>query len=208
MSPVLGVVPAAGRSSRIGNPKPLLDADGATFLERTVGVLREGGASRVVVGVREDRGPIHATALRTGAHVLVPEDVEDGPITSVRAALDWWESEEEGSPEALLLLPVDHPKVEAATVAALLRAFQDEGASLVLPVHGGHSGHPVLFAGALLEELREEGLEEGARTVVHRHREAALEVEVSDRGVLVDIDTLPEYRRHFPQSYRKRFQKW
>ncbi len=215
MASILGVVPAAGRSTRMGNPKPLLDADGATFLERTVAALREGGADPVVVGVRDHRGPIHAAARKTGAHVVAPDRVEDGPIATVRAAVEWAtsppaEGDTDRPVQALLLLPVDHPRVKGRTVGRLVEAFlaADPSPPLVIPVHDDRSGHPVLFHASLFSELREEGLAEGARTVVHRHRSRALEVPVDDRGVLVDIDTLPEYRRHYPRAYRKRFQKW
>lgn len=204
---ILGVVPAAGRSTRMGNPKPLMDADGATFLDRTVAALREGGADPIIVGLRDDRGPIHAAARQTGAHTLVPEQVEDGPIATVRAALAW---ARDPDLQGLLLLPVDHPKVKGETVHRLVEAFlgADPRPSLAIPVHGDRSGHPVLFDASLFSELQEPGLPEGARTVVRRHRDRALEVPVDDRGILVDIDTLPEYRRHFPRAYRKRFQKW
>ncbi len=215
MASILGVVPAAGRSTRMGNPKPLMDADGATFLERTVAALREGGADPVVVGVRDHRGPIHAAARKTGAHVLVPDRVDDGPIATVRAAVEWATNpptpeEAEPTVQALLLLPVDHPKVKGRTVGRLVEAFlaAEPSPPLVIPVHGDRSGHPVLFGASLFSELGEEELDEGARTVVRRHRSRALEVPVDDRGVLVDIDTLPDYRRHYPRAYRKRFQKW
>lgn len=207
---ILGVVPAAGRSTRIGNPKPLLDADGATFVERTVAALRDGGCDAVVVGVRESRGPIHAMATRAGGRALVPSRVDDGPIASVRAALVWAEGDDDDGelPDALVLLPVDHPRVRSDTVRVLVETFRKEWVPLVLVEHRGRTGHPALFARPLFGELRDPELAEGARTVVQRHRHAAVLVEVDDPGVLVDIDTLAEYRRHFPRSYRKRFQKW
>lgn len=206
MPRIVGVIPAAGRSTRIGNPKPLLDADGRTFLDRAVSTLREGGIDQILIGVRESRGPIHAAAVRTGARVTVPAQVDDGPIATIRAALQ--REDDEGRPDALVILPVDHPRVDSATVSALVEAFAQGDDHLVLPVYEGRSGHPILVAGPLLDELQEPDLAEGARTVVRRHREAARLLDVPDRGILVDIDTLPEYRRHFPTAFRKRFQKW
>jgi molybdenum cofactor cytidylyltransferase len=204
---VLGVVPAAGRSTRIGGgPKPLLETGAGTFLERVVATLREGGADRVVVGVRDDSGPVAATARRAGAEVLVPTDVETGPIATVRAALAG--PLERSEVDAALLLPADFPLVRKETVDALLRRWRAGGGDLLLPRQGGRTGHPALFAGPLLHELLEPGLPEGARSVVERHRERAVEVEVEDPGIHVDVDTLPDYRRHFPDAYRKRFQKW
>jgi molybdenum cofactor cytidylyltransferase len=201
---VLGVVPAAGRSTRMGSPKPLLDADGPTFLARVVGILREGGASTVVVGVRESPGPVAAEARGAGARLVVPDDVEAGPIATVQAALRMVEDA-----DALLLHPVDHPLVEPETVRTLIRtARESPEAGVVVPAVGEETGHPVLFRSALFPELLEPDLEEGARTVVRRDRDRVLEVQVNDPGVLADLNTLGDYRRHFPGSYRKRFQKW
>jgi molybdenum cofactor cytidylyltransferase len=203
---VLGVVPAAGRSSRMGNPKPLLDAGGRSFLERVVTALRDGGATEVIVGVRTEKGPIPAAALAAGARILVPHDVEDGPIATVREAI----LSVEGDPEVrgLLLLPVDHPRVETGTVAALLAAAASTAPLIAMPVHRGESGHPVFLSREVFPDLLEPDLEEGARSVVDRHRARVLEVEVDDPGILADLNTLADYRRHFPDSFRKRFQKW
>lgn len=204
----VGLVPAAGRSTRIGNPKPLLDADGRTFLERVVDALKEGGVGRVLVGVREARGPISALALRLGAEVIIPENVDDGPISTLKTGLTRLLGED-ASPDSVIYFPVDFPLVTGATVSALVKARVESGAPMVRPLQGERTGHPVLFGAELFGELQECGPgTEGARTVVERHRELGSEVEVDDPGIHIDIDTLPEYRRHFPHSYRKRFQKW
>ncbi len=204
---VVGVVPAAGRSTRIGNPKPLLDAGGRTFLERVVAALRGGGVERVLVGVREGQGPIPAHALRLGAEVFVPDGVDEGPIATLRGAIRRLE-DEDPPVDALLLHPADHPLVTAETVAALVERYSVGDTPLVRPVLNGTTGHPVVLGRALFPELLAPNLPEGARTVVDRRRDEGALVEVEDRGVLADIDTLGEYRRHFPDSYRKRFQKW
>lgn len=218
---VLGVIPAAGLSSRIGgNPKPLLETGSGTFLSRVIRSLREGGADPVVVGVRAVPSPVAAEARRNGAEVLVPPKVEEGPVATLRAALEYArgnggpphrghpKAPPETPPAALLLLPADFPLVKGETVRALVQAWRDTSANLVLPVQGGRTGHPALFSGPLLDELLEPDLPEGARSVVEAHRGTAVEVPVDDPGIHVDIDTLPEYRRHFPGPYRKRFQKW
>ncbi len=208
MSRILGVIPAAGRSSRIGGgPKPLMDTGEGTLLERAVGALRGGGADPVVVGVREDPGPVAAEARRLGARALVPEGVEEGPVATLRSALETVRAEG-APPAALLYLPADIPLVRSGTVAALVTAWRETGAHLVLPWEGGKTGHPALFAGPLLDALVDPHLPEGARSVVEAHRSEALEVPVDDPGIHVDIDTLSDYRRHFPSAHRKRFQKW
>jgi len=193
---VAGIVPAAGRSSRMGTPKPLLDAGGRSFLQAVVRSLAGGGCAPVLVVLRQETGPVAATARIAGARIVVNPDPSAGPISSLRAGIRALEA----------FCPVDHPLVAADTVERLVRAFRTGDAPAVVPAHGGRRGHPVIFRRSLFCELLEEGLEKGARTVLHRHLEEVEEVPVEDEGVVVDIDTLGEYRRRFPDAYRKRFQ--
>ena len=186
------MIPCAGLSGRMGTSKALLDAGGRTFLERTVAALARGGCAPVLVVVRDPEGPEGRVARRAGARVVENPDPSDGPVSSLRAALRALPGGEDG----VAFLPVDHPLVRGRTVEELLAAFGDGGAPAVLPVHGGRHGHPALFARALFPELMEEGLEEGARTVLRRHEEALREVEVDDPGILADIDDEADYRRH------------
>ena len=39
-------------------------------------------------------------------------------------------------------------------------------------------------------------LDQGAKTVVHAHRDETLEIDTEDAGVTIDIDTPEEYRKH------------
>lgn len=199
---VAGIVPAAGLSTRMGRSKPLLDAGGKSFLHRVVGALAEGGCDPVVVVVRDDDGPEAELGRGTGAEVVVNPDPSDGPVSSLRAALTSLERELDAQLEGCAFCPVDHPRIDGATVRGLRDAFLGSDAPVVVPRHGSHRGHPVLFRHTLFPELLEEGLPEGARTVIRRHADEVLEVEVDDSGILVDIDTPGEYRRHYPTESR------
>lgn len=203
---VAGVIPAAGRSTRMGTPKPLLDAGGPSFLQAVVGALAGGGCAPVLVVVRERSGPVAAMARRAGARAVVNPDPSDGPVSSLRTGIRALDGEEGGGVSGVAFCPADHPLVEPGTVSRLLRAFRESGSPVVVPTRDGRRGHPVLFRRALFAELLEDDLDEGARTVLHRHLDEVEEVPVDDDGVLADIDTLTEYRRHFPHAYRRRFQ--
>lgn len=200
---VVGIVPAAGRSSRMGSPKPLLDAGGPSFLQRVVGALAGGGCRPVVVVVRDLDGPVAAMARSAGATAVRNPDPSDGPISSLRTALRSLDDPVAGC----AFCPVDHPRISSETVAALLEAFRAGDDPIVVPRHGDRRGHPVVFRHTLFDELLDDDLEEGARTVLRRHQARVREVTVDDEGVLVDIDTRAEYRRHYPDAYRRRFQR-
>jgi CTP:molybdopterin cytidylyltransferase MocA len=184
-----GVVPSAGASARMGRPKALLPLDGETFLVRTVRTLRAGGCDPVLVVVAEGEKQLATEAERAGARALFNPDPGEGPITSLRLALRVLGDSAAG----LVYLPVDHPMVRAETVATLLAAARSRSAKLTVPLYGGKRGHPAVFAAALFAELADPSLEGGARTVVHRHLDQALLVDVDDAGVLTDIDTPDAY---------------
>ncbi len=186
-----GVIPSAGASIRMGRPKALLPVRGESFLAHTIAALKGGGCSPVLVVVAEGERAVAAAAETAGARVLFNPDPGEGPITSLRIALAALDENVPG----LAYLPVDHPMVQSRTVALLLKAARGSAAPLTVPVHAGKRGHPAVFGASLFEELADPALTGGARTVVHRHLDRALKVEVDDPGVIVDIDTPEVYSR-------------
>lgn len=190
---VAGIVLAAGRSSRMGSPKPLLEIEGETFLSRAVRVLREGGCDPVVVIVppKETEGPMGEIARAGGALAVDNPDPAAEPIDSIQIGL----GEMEDDVAAAVVLPVDVPLSGPDAVREVIAAWSANPAPLARPVREGRPGHPVLFARATWDELSAPDLAHGARDVVHRHRREILAVEVSDPGVLEDVDTPADYTR-------------
>jgi molybdenum cofactor cytidylyltransferase len=188
------VVPAAGRSARMGSSKPLLRAGGSSFLARILGTLRAGGAAPLLVVVGDADGPVADEARRNGAEVVLNPDPAGGPVSSLARGLLALPPEV----AAVLFSPADHPLFEPGTVRALIRRFLESRPPLLVPTFDGRRGHPVLFSRGIFPELLEGDLPQGARTVVRRYLHDALQVPVDDPGILADIDTPEDYRRHFP----------
>ncbi len=192
--PFPAIVAAAGRSQRMGSPKALLDAGGSSVLARIVSSLGQGGAGPSRVAVGDLAGPVARAALEAGGTPILNPDPSPGPISSLQAGIRALPPAAEG----VLWAPVDHPLFTADTVRALTHAFRRARPPLVVPTFTGRRGHPVLFARALFPELLSPDLAEGARTVVQRYLQGRLELPVDDPGILADIDTPEDYRRHFP----------
>ena len=190
------VVPAAGRSYRMGTPKALLDAGGMSFLARVLTSLREGGAHPLLVVVRDREDPVAAEARTFGGEAILNPDPSSGPISSLQAGIRSLPEEA----AAVLFAPVDHPLFSPDTVRTLIRGYRETRAPLVVPALDGWRGHPVLFGRSLFSELLEDDLPDGARTVVRRYLDERLQMAVDDPGILSDIDTPEEYRKHFPRS--------
>ncbi len=193
---VAGVVLAAGRSARMGAPKALLTAGERTFVARLVDAVARGGCDPVVAVVRSAAGPLAGEATRAGARVAVNEGGQGGQIGSLRSALRRLQAMRR-PPAAVVFTPVDNPAVEPATVRKLVDAWRASAAAVVTPRFGGRRGHPTLVDMSIAEEFFEPGLAEGARAVVRRDPGRALAVEVSDPGVLDDLDTPWDYEERY-----------
>jgi molybdenum cofactor cytidylyltransferase len=81
-------------------------------------------------------------------------------------------------------------------VRAVIAAWQQSRAPIVRPAIGERHGHPVLFDRAVVDELRRAPLDVGAKAVVRAHAHEIVNVEVSDEGCVVDIDTPLDYERY------------
>lgn len=181
---VAGLVLAAGQSSRMGQSKALLEIDGRTFLQAAVQTLWEGGCSGVTAVIAS---PDAAFAARSAGARIAQGQPDAEQIDSLRSGLDALNDDV----DAVVVLPVDHPRVRPATVQALIAAWADDPEALARPVHDGEPGHPTLFPRRVWDALGDPALEEGARSVVEAER--VLDVPVDDPGILVDIDTPDDY---------------
>lgn len=183
---------AAGESRRMGSPKPLLRIGNRTFLEELIAVFEASSAEPVVVVLgHEAERLLDETAWGEAVPVVNP-DYPKGMLSSIRAGL---EALPESRIEGVLLCPVDHPRIPPSLVDHLIRRFEATRRPIVLPVHRGRRGHPVLFARELFAELREASDELGARQVVWNHQEELLEVPTDEEGIHIDVDTPQDYER-------------
>lgn len=194
---IAAIVLAAGSSSRFGRPKPLLPAGDRTFLDTILGTLREAGVEtvRVVLGARA--GEILAATRLADAEVVINPEPERGMIASLRCGIRALPRGTGG----FALWPVDHPLVRPGTVVALAARFEARGGTrIVVPIHDGSRGHPVLFPRATIPELLDAPDAEGARAVVRREPGRVDEVVCDDPGVVADIDTPEAYEQAFGRS--------
>lgn len=190
-----GIVLAAGASTRMGQPKARLEVEGQTFLERAVHLLREAGCRYVVAVVDDDDWTVRLADV-SGAEPVINDAKNSEQIDSLRLGIRNLPADS----EAVVVLPVDFPRIQANTVRQLISEFSRGNAAIANPARKGTAGHPVIFARSVWPELLEGDLPDGARSVIAAHEDDTLVIDVTDDGVLIDIDTPSDYARHVPGS--------
>lgn len=189
---ISGILLAGGGSIRMGRPKGLLEYRGVPFLRAVAMALLTGGVEELIA-VLNPEVPGLPDVLPADARVrwVAAPPAAAGQLASLRAGLHRLSP----ASEAALIALVDQPAVRPETVAALIHAFREARAPLLLPVHQGRRGHPVCFARTLYPELLEAPEQEGARAVVRRHRAILREVAVDDPAIHQDVDSPEDFAR-------------
>ena len=191
----IAILPAAGRSSRMGRPKlllPLSDEPGDTIIGRLVSALREGGVDRLVVVTAAEGEDLREWAAGERLATAVNPTPERGMLSTILCGLDHFEAEDADLSGPLLVSPADVPGVSPVVVRELIAAVQT-GAELAQPTFRGKSGHPLAISANLLPELRRLDPEVGLKQI--RQRYSVREIETGDEGVVRDVDTPEDYAR-------------
>lgn len=126
----------------MGRPKALVhDADGTSWLRRTVRSLIEGGCAEVtvVLGAAAEEA---RTLVPVGTGIIVAEQWAEGQSASLRAGLAVLDADADA--DAVVVTLVDLPDVTAEVVRRVLAAGAEPSA-LSRAVYDGRPGHPVLL---------------------------------------------------------------
>jgi CTP:molybdopterin cytidylyltransferase MocA len=189
---IVGVLLAAGAGRRAGGPKALrVDADGTSWLLRSIAVLCDGGCDAVIV--------VLGCQAARARNVLVKSRIVEDPMITVVEAPDWEQGmgsslrsgllAARSAPwRAVLVHLVDLPDVTAQVVRRLIRHAPPGTASLARATYGGRPGHPVLIGRDHLESIMASLTgDSGAKGYLAHH--GAHSVECGDLASGQDHDT-------------------
>lgn len=179
------LVLAAGRSSRMGERnKLLIEIDGVPMVRRTVRAVRDAGLAEVLVVTGHEAQRIEEALDGEPAVIVRNPDHPRGLSSSLKAGMEALPPEVVG----VLVCLGDMPGIEARHVRHLIQAFTGEHA-IIVPVHDGRRGNPVLLGRALFDELQDLEGDTGAKPLMLRYPDRVVEVTMDDAAVLLDVDT-------------------
>jgi molybdenum cofactor cytidylyltransferase len=183
------LVLAAGRSTRMGSPKALVELEGRPLVEHLLAppLLREFGDVVVVLGHHAD--VLRPVVARLGYRHVVNPDPDRGRTGSVHAGLRMLRA----AVRAVFVQPVDCPIILPQTYAALAAAIGSAG--VVIPSYRGKRGHPPLLAATMIPRILAARPEESLRDLLQAPEVDCRLVEVDDPGVLLNVDRPEDLQR-------------
>jgi molybdenum cofactor cytidylyltransferase len=189
---IAAVILAAGRSSRMGEFKPLLPLGGTTVIGQTIGTFKKAGIDDilVVVGFMAER--LIPVLRKQHVKWVLNKDYDQGMFSSLRIGVKGLAE----SCEAFFVMPADHPFVMPSTITSLMNAFRlrEENRFICRPSYQGRRGHPPLMSSAFIPVLLDFDETGGLRRLFSGYEEKTLNVDCDDPGIFADLDSPEDYR--------------
>ena len=127
----------------------------------------------------------------TGCDVVFSNDAARGMGASLASGI-----RATSDAQGWIIALADMPWIAPSTIEAIARRI-DGGASIAVPVYQGRRGHPVGFGAMHREALSSLDGDIGARALLASND--IVSIDVSDAGILADIDTPADLHRPRPR---------
>jgi molybdenum cofactor cytidylyltransferase len=177
------IVLAAGASSRFGSPKQLVRLDGRPMLHAAVARAVEVAGQAVTVVLGANAAELAPLLRHSPASVIVNRDWSEGIGSSIRTGVTRLPS----SCDGVLIMLADQPAVTADDLRRLVETWRRQQDFIVAAFYESTTGVPAIFPRTMFSSLTELRGDQGARALIHRHRDRVVRVPVASAAI--DIDT-------------------
>lgn len=185
---------AAGDSSRMrGENKLMLKVDGKSLIERTLAEIEKINFEEIAVVTGHQSDVIENELRNHKVQFVHNENHQTGMHSSIKSGLKGLGKKF----DAFFVVLGDLPYFHQDILRILLNSYLETGdKKIFVPVFEGKRGHPVLISSDFLPEiLNEPDGDYGLSYLLKRHPEEVQSVDVSSRGILLDVDSPEDYRK-------------
>lgn len=204
------IILAAGTSSRMGagRHKLLLPLGNRPVLAHVIEATLASQARPIVVVLGHQAEQVQAAIAQHTDHPRISTvenpDYQQGMSTSLHAGVKAIINQAASPlrPDSALIILGDQPMMTAHILNTLITTRQTTGKRIIAPLYEGKRGNPILFDASLFPELLEVTGDEGARSVIERHRTEVATVELGSTVATYDVDTWEAYQQVF-QTLRR-----
>lgn len=185
------IILAAGSSSRLGQPKQLLEFKGKTLLEIAVEAAQNSLADSCVIVLGANADLINEKIRHTKVDQVVNENWQNGMASSMQKGLKYLM--ENSDPNQVILMLSDQPFVNNKVINSLIENKLNTNTGIIACSYNGTFGVPVLFTKKYFPELLSLTGNEGAKKLVMAHQDDLYAIDFPKGAI--DIDTMEDYQR-------------
>lgn len=195
---LFAIVPAAGHSRRMGQPKLTMKLGSMTVIETLLQTLDHPAVTETVVVFRRDdqelANAIDGLNLRR-VHAEQPAVDPPDMRSSVERAIESLQTRHAPKPiDGWMLIPADSPLLNQPLLESLIAAWNSTERDILIPQHQSRSGHPAFFRWSLTERLKEIPGTEGLNALRTLPHVSVQTIETASTAILTDMDTPEDYQ--------------
>jgi molybdenum cofactor cytidylyltransferase len=172
----------------MGGPNKLLRSyQGKPLLAHALGATEKLELLDRIAVTGRDSAETEALAASFGFQCVFNPRFAEGLGTSIAAGAGALSPDLSG----VFIALGDMPGIGLESYRVLAAEFTQ--GSIIVPLHRGTRGHPVLFCASFVPELSALSGDEGARSLLRRHALRVAEVEIANPDALRDVDTREDF---------------
>lgn len=188
------IILAAGQSKRMGEPKMLLPWGKSTVLQTIVATLQAAGLSDILVVTGGAREQVESLVGKSAQTIFNENYANEEMLASIKVGLKA-KMREAG---AALICLGDQPQIQERSARAILDAWHQHRAGIIIPSYEKRRGHPWLIARKYWEEIIALPADQSMRDFFNRHKEEIFYINVDAPTILQDLDTPDDYLQFKP----------
>jgi molybdenum cofactor cytidylyltransferase len=195
---IAGILLAAGKSTRMGSNKLLTLVSGKPMIRHSAEALLASSVGPVLVVTGHERERVVEALSGLAVQFIDNPAYASGLASSLKAGLAAVPADADGAIVAL----GDMPLVAGRHVNRLIAAFSPaEKRTIIVPVHGGERGNPVLWGREHFQEMLSLDGDRGAKSLMEKHEDHIAEIAMRSDAVLADFDTPEALARLTPHPH-------
>lgn len=196
MPTIHAIIPAAGRSSRMGQPKQVMDIDGRPMLLAVVDPLVACTDITSTMVVTNSTVASSLDIAGAGAAVVLNDEPDADMIDSLRVGITALQGGHGLSiDDGILISPGDQPGLTADDIAVCCLAFRRNPAGITIAAHDGKRGHPIIFPASQIPFVMSRDCDRGLRELIENHADLIGLVECANSAVLRNVNTPDDLKR-------------
>ena len=190
------IILAAGESTRMGEPKALVNFGKHSFLQTIRNNLTKSGIEHIVTVLGYAANEIIRKLNLQEDDFIIHKNYRLGQFSSFQAGVKQLPPKTKG----VFLCLVDQPQIQSEVFCRLRETFQMYPEKIIIPAFQGKRGHPTVFPGSLFSEIIAAPANSTAKEIIDSHRGIVFEMNIPDKSILWNLNTKKDLQDALDQS--------
>ncbi|NMG10448.1 nucleotidyltransferase family protein [Brasilonema sp. UFV-L1] len=191
-SAIGAIILAAGASTRMGQPKQLLQFQGRSFLRYSVEVVVASVCNPIIVVLGAYAEKMYQEVSQLPVLVVENPQWRDGMGSSIKVGMTALNAAAQKI-EGVVLTLCDQPFISCDVINQLVAAYHSTGQGIIASEYAETLGVPALFSHKFFSDLTSLAAASGAKQVIKKYSHKVFSFPFAAGAI--DIDTPQDYER-------------